>query len=137
ARLTIDHYQSQAHDPPVVVPPWLTDAEVFYEQTPASLDHGTNGHIYNLWGQVPVRGVSTYFDLTADSVTHSGKTGIMAWYQRHVVPTLGAGAPDVAASVLTGALDPADASAGSAGAAKAVRTPRFAGHAYPGSTVRL
>jgi hypothetical protein len=145
ARMTIDDYQSKAHDPPVVVPPWVTDAEVFYQQTTASRDHGTNQHIYNIWGQVPVRGASTYFDLTAASVTHSGKTGVVAWYQRHVVPTLGAGAPGVAASVLTGSLDPADAASGSAGTAArgraavttTVHTPRFEGQAYPGSAVRL
>jgi hypothetical protein len=129
AKGLIDHYQSKAKDPAVVVPSWVDDAQVFYQQTPASRDHGTNDHIYNLWGQVPVRGVSHYFDLTADSVTHSGKTGVAAWYQGHVVPTLGEGAPAVAASELTGA--PVN------GAVTDSHETSVSGHAAPGSTVRL
>jgi len=121
AKAVIDNYQSRADDPPVVVPGWVDGAEVIYQQTPASKDHGTNNHIYNLWGQVPVRGVSVYYDLTPASVTHSGKTGVAAWYQRHVVPTLGDGAPGLAEAVLAAAYDGGT----------------FAGRAAPGVSVRL
>lgn len=121
AEAFIDSYQSRADDPPVFVPQWVDGAEVFYQQTPASRDHGTNSHIYNLWGQVPVRGVSVYYDLTPASVTHSGKTGLAAWYQRHVVPTLGEGAPGLASLTLSVARGGGE----------------FSGKAGPGSTVRL
>jgi hypothetical protein len=135
AKAVIDDYQSRSHDPPVVVPPWVGDAEVFYQHTPASHDHGVNGHVYNLWGVVPVRGPAHYFDLTADSVTHSGKTGIVAWYQRNVVPTLGDGEPGVASTVLTGSV--AGSVPAGPGSAVATHTPRLYGRAGPGSEVRL
>ncbi|MGE3817955.1 MAG: hypothetical protein AB7I30_00830, partial [Isosphaeraceae bacterium] len=121
AENVIESYQSQADDPPVIVPLWVDGAEVFYQQTPASRDHGTNKHIYNLWGQVPVRGVSVYYDLTPASITHSGKTGLAAWYQRHIVPTLGEGAPALASLTLSGES----------------RDGTFQGKAAPGSTVRV
>src|SRR3954453_14613599 len=103
AKGSIDNYQSRARDPRAVVSPGVDDAEVFYQHTPASRLHGG---IYNLWGQVPVQGPAHYFNLTPAGATHSGKTGVAAWYQRNVVPLLGQGAPEVRASILTGQLAP-------------------------------
>src|SRR5262249_28180792 len=72
---------------------------------------------------------------TAASVTHSGRTGIVAWYERNVVPTLGDGAPGVAAMVLTGSVA-GDGPTGP-GSTVATHTPRSDGRAGPGSDVRL
>ena len=107
AQALIRGYQAQAGDPLVKIPPIVDDAQVFYERSPAWRSHGVNGDIYNLWGEVPVRGPAHYFNLTADGVTHSGRTGIVRWYWRNVVPLLGDGAPQVQARVLTGAPSPA------------------------------
>ena len=60
---------------------------------------------------MPVRGgPADYFNLTPTGATHSGKTGVVVWYERNVVPLLGDGAPQLQARTLTGAL------AGAAGA---------------------
>ena len=50
-------------------------AEVFYQHTTAANSHGANGGIYNLWGQVPVKGPASYFNLTAAGATHAGRQG--------------------------------------------------------------
>jgi hypothetical protein len=131
AKGVIDAYQSRADDPPVTVPAMVDDAQVFYQHTPVSR-RNSGGRLYNLWGQVPVRGPAHYFNLTLNGVTHSGKTGVYAWYQRNVVPLLGDGEPRVLQSVLTGSLDESTAAG-----AVATHTPAYSGHAYPGSTVRL
>jgi hypothetical protein len=140
AKGSIDAYQSKSNDPGVVVPPVADEAEVFYQHTPASRAGDSNGGIYNLWGQVPVRGPASYFNLTQDGATHSGKTGVVAWYQRNVVPLLRDGAPEVQERVLTGSLAPDDAAATPRSASRAVtRThhPTFTGRALSRSTVYL
>jgi hypothetical protein len=140
AQALIHDYQARARDPLVKVPPIVDDAQVFYERTPASHAHGVNGNIYNLWGEVPVRGPAHYFNLTADGVTHSGKTGIVWWYERNVVPLLGDGAPQVQARVLTGAPSPAlPASGGPArsGWVSDTHRPTYSGTGLPGSRVYL
>lgn len=129
AKGVIDDYQSDAKDPPVTVPAFVDEAEVFYQHTGANAER-----IYNLWGQVPVRGEANYFDLTTAGVVHSGKKGVYSWYQNNVVPLLGDGAPEVRDRILAGAFagyapdDPQSPRA---------RRPTYAGTAYPGSTVRL
>lgn len=128
AQLTIDKYESEARDPLVFVPRSVDQAQVFYQQTPASRDHGTNSGIYNLWGQVPVRGEAVYFNLTQAGVVHSGKRGVAMWYQKHVLPGLGLGAPKLEAMTLAGD-----------GTAPAVRNGRatYSGTAEPNAAVRL
>jgi hypothetical protein len=140
ARALIRDYQAQARDPLARIPPIVDDAQVFYQRNPASRGHGGNGHIYNLWGEVPVRGPASYFNLTADGVTHSGKTGIVWWYERNVVPLLGDGAPQVRARVLTGAPSPAvPASGRRAGSGWVTEThrPTYSGTGLPGSRLYL
>jgi hypothetical protein len=140
ARAFIRGYQAQAKDPLVRIPPIVDDAQVFYERNPASRAHGVNDNIYNLWGQVPVRGPAHYFNLTADGVTHSGKSGVVWWYERNVVPLLGDGAPQVQARVLTGAPSPAvPASGRRAGSGWETEThrPIYSGTGLPGSRVDL
>lgn len=127
AKGVIDSYQSRAKDPRVVVSPGVDDAEVFFQQSPASRARAVNGGIYNLWGQVPVHGRAHYFNLTAAGATHSGKTGVVGWYQRNVVPLLGDGGSELQAWVLTGATAPGDAP----------QRPGFTGTGLPGSTVFL
>jgi hypothetical protein len=142
ARALIGDYQARAKDPLVRIPPIVDDAQVFYERTPAAHAHGVNGNIYNLWGQVPVRGPAHYFNLTADGVTHSGKTGIVWWYERNVVPLLGDGALQVQARVLTGAPSPAVPAPASGRRAESgwvteTHRPTYAGTGLPGSRVYL
>ncbi|WP_422929449.1 Ig-like domain-containing protein [Singulisphaera sp. PoT] len=136
AKGLLDSYQSKAKDPLVVVPDFVDQAQVFYQQTPASKDHGTNGHIYNLWGQVPVKGKADYFNLTAAGATHSGKTGVSVWYMKNVAPYLGDGAPEVLKDALRGQID---ASSGTpldgGGSYTNTSTPTFSGTSSPGSTV--
>jgi hypothetical protein len=125
-------YQSLAKDPLAFVPVGVDQAEVFYQHTKA-----TPSGIYNLWGQVPVRGSASYFNLTASGATHSGKTGVMAWYQNNIVPTLGDGAPELSAQTLSGALDPTERIGGAGTDVVDVAQPRYSGTAGAGSTIRL
>jgi hypothetical protein len=127
AKGVIDDFQSDAKDPPVTVPAFIDEAEVFYQHTGANADR-----IYNLWGQVPVRGDANYFDLTSTGVVHSGKKGVYSWYQNHVVPLLGDGAPEVRDRILVG-----EFTGYAPGDSPRTRRPTYAGAAYPGSTVRL
>lgn len=111
ARAVIDSYETEAKDPPVFIPPEVDDAQVFYQHTPAEHDHGVEGGIYNLWGQVPVRNPSgkpiAYYNLTAAGATHSGNTGVALWYRNFVAPTLGDQAAWVRALRLDGRVDAA------------------------------
>ena len=107
---------------------------MFYQQSPANRDHNENLGIYNLWGQVPVKGASVYFNLTSDGVVHSGKNGVYAWYEHNVVPTLGDGGQAIARETLAGALDDPTQPGG-----HVITTPRasYSGTSDPGSTVEL
>jgi hypothetical protein len=137
AKMVIDHYQAQAKDPPVIVPSFVDDAQVFYQHSPASR---TSDGIYNLWGQVPVKSFAPthYFDLTADGVVHSGDNGVANWYEAHVVPTLGDGAPELTSRTLTGSLDSGTVAAESAGSrVSSSRRVTYTGTSAPGSSVRL
>ena len=129
AKGEIDSYQSKAKDPAATVPAGVDSAQVFYQHTKASESQGENDDIYNLWGQVPVKGAATYFNLTGDRVTHSGDTAIYVWYERNIVPTLGNGAPEVAADTLTGTV--------SAPGANYPNRPVFSGTMAPGSYIRV
>ena len=91
ARRFSDLYQSKASDPPVIVPPNVDDAQVFFQHTPVMESHAAYEGIANLWGQAPRRGGAKLFDVTAGGVSHSGRFAIYDWYQRVVVPTLGDG----------------------------------------------
>jgi hypothetical protein len=128
----IHGYQAKARDPLASIPAGVDQAEVFYQHTPA-----TASEIYNLWGQVPVRGSASYFNLTASGVTHSGKTGVMAWYQNNIVPTLGDGAPGLRTQTLSGKLDPTEGPVASGADVVHVSKPRYIGSAGPGSIIRL
>jgi hypothetical protein len=160
ADIEVGHYQGQAKDPPAFFPSIVDQAQVFYQHTTASSDQ-----IYNLWGQVPVKGdgpVVHYYNLTPMKVTHSGKTGVAAWYRNFIVPSLGNQAPLVQKLQLDGQIDQADsiavatttAVAGQSALAKqtpaargerlgapahVVQTsrPKFSGTAAPGSVIRL
>ncbi len=128
AKLAIDKYQARARDPLVFVPKGVDSAQVFYQQTPADHDHGSNAGIYNLWGQVPVKGEASYYNLTQAGKVHSGNQSVYAWYEHRVVPTLGNGAPGIARETLSGALVRPPGQA---------RRATYTGTAEPGSTVRL
>ena len=132
AGMILENYQARAKDPFASVPAGVDRAEVFYQHSPAK-----SSAIYNIWGQVPVRGPASYFNLTASGATHSGKTGVMAWYQNNVVPTLGDGAPELRSQTLTGGLEPGAPLGADSKTTVQVHQPRFEGKAGPGSVVRL
>jgi len=134
AKLAIDNYQARARDPLAFIPAGVDASEVFYQQTPANRDHNQNLGIYNLWGQVPVKGASVYFNLTPDGVVHSGKNGVYAWYEHQVVPTLGDGGQRIARETLTGSLD---ASSRPDGHTIPTARATYSGTSAPGSTVYL
>jgi hypothetical protein len=145
AQTEITNFQAKAKDPPVFVPSIVNDAEVFYQHTSADRSHGVNNDIYNLWGQVPVKGPANYYNLTASRVTHAGETGVSNWYANFVAPTLADGAPQIAALRLDGHLD----QSGTAGSISVATSPlganpvvlghraQFSGTAEAGSVVRL
>ena len=128
----ITNYQSQAKDPLPIVTPNVQDAEVFFQHTSAKQAQ-TNSGVYNLWGQVPVKGNATYFNLTAPGVSHAGKFDIPDWYLLNVVPTLGTGESTIQNISLTGH-ETTEATYPNAPNRTAVT---YSGHAAPDSTVRL
>ncbi len=138
ARMEIDHFQSAAKDPAVIVPSNVDRAEVFYEHTPVSQTHSSNGGLYNLWGQVPVHGSAVYFNLTAPGISHAGTFGVQDWYRLNVVPTLANGDGFITSNDLTVSPAPT-AVAGTDRQAEisATSTPTYTGTAAPGSTVRM
>ena len=148
AKLTIDNYQARARDPLAFIPSRINTAQVFYQQSPANKDHNENGGIYNLWGEVPVKGNATYFNLTPSGIVHGGNNGVYAWYQYHVVPTLGNGDAGLNEVTLTGSASSAAPTSAATSTAIATTTastatltagdpatPSFSGTAAPGATV--
>jgi hypothetical protein len=109
ARAIVTNYQARANDPHVFIPAIVDSAQVFYQHTAASHDHGLNQGLYNLWGQVPVPNLSgspvTYYNLTAAGAVHSGDFGVALWYRNFVAPTLGSQEPLVQTLRLSGELD--------------------------------
>jgi len=146
ATAEINSFQSKAKDPPVFIPSIVNDAEVFYEHTTAANSHGVNDDLYNLWGEVPVKGPAHYYNLTAAGATHAGTTGVSDWYADFVAPTLGNQAPLIQTLQLNGRIVGANSTAApvpavwsSTGTAQVVdgRQPEFSGTAAPNSTIRL
>jgi hypothetical protein len=145
ATAEISSFQSKAKDPPVFIPPIVNDAEVFYEHTTADNSHGVNDNIYNLWGEVPVKGPAHYYNLTAAGATHAGNTGVNQWYADFVAPTLGNQEPLIQTLQLSGQIDQSSMTAATplgkspAGVNATVnsRQPEFSGTAAPGAVIRL
>jgi hypothetical protein len=134
ARGEINAFQSKAKDPAVVVPPNVMEAQVFYQHTPVRESGGTNHGIYNLWGQVPVHGQASYYNLTAPGMSHAGKFGVQIWYMVNVVPSLGTNAPFVQTDTLTAA-EVSERAVPTPGGNR--ETVEYAGTAGPGATVHL
>ncbi|GAC1475314.1 MAG: hypothetical protein NVSMB9_27540 [Isosphaeraceae bacterium] len=138
ARQQINSYQSRARDPLPVVPSNVQEAEVFYQHTPVSKTHGSNNGIYNLWGQVPVRGAAHYYNLTATGVSHGGKFGVQDWYRLNVVPELGDGAPRIRGDALSGTQVVGQTTWGGSPPTSGVRhAVSYTGTSAPRSRVRL
>ncbi len=149
AKAEIDSFQSKAKDPAVFIPSVVNDAEVFYQHTLASQSHGANSGIYNLWGEVPVKGPAHYYNLTAAGTTHAGNTGVSEWYANFVAPTLASQAPLIQTLQLDAQIDHVVATTtpsarstarqGSLSPQPVVQDRRveFSGTAAPGSTVRI
>jgi hypothetical protein len=128
AKMEIDHYQSQAKDPLPFVPANVDSDDVFYQHTPVAQTFGSNNGLYNLWGQVPVQGSASYFNLTGPGISHAGTFGVYNWYQDNIVPTLGDGNSFVQSKVLT---------ASQVSPSQVTNQPAYAGTASPGATVTL
>jgi hypothetical protein len=101
AKTSINLFQWAAHDPIASVPSNVDQATVFYQHTVVS-SADTNSGLYNLWGQVPVRGQATYYDVTGPGISHAGDFSVSNWYRINVVPTLGEGGHFVSPDTLTG-----------------------------------
>jgi hypothetical protein len=132
AKYEIDTYQSRAKDPLPVVTPNVQSAEIFFQHTPVKQSQANDG-IYNLWGDVPVKGNATYFNLTAKGMSHAGPFGVQDWYLRNVVPSLGTGGTTIAQIALTGHETAATPSSTSPNRTDVT----YSGQAAAGSTVRL
>jgi hypothetical protein len=115
------------------VPANVDAAEVFFQHTPIAHATGSNHGIYNLWGQVPVRVQGDvpvkYYDLTGLGTSHGGDYSVHDWYQVHVVPTLGDGAPFVNPGLLTGGID--------GGSSMSSGQATYQGDSAPGARIRV
>lgn len=137
AKDTIRLYQWQASDPVASVPKNVDSAEVFWQHTQVGVAD-TNQGVYNLWGQVPVRGNATYYDVTGPGISHAGDFGVPMWYTQNVAPTLRSGGHFVDPTHLTGSrvLASGDLATKWYSTASTDR-PEFAGTAAPGATMTL
>lgn len=137
AKWVIRTYQWGAEDPYASVPKNVDSADVFWQHTRVEVANANHG-IYNLWGQVPVRGKARYYDLTGPGISHSGDFGVQNWYRFNVVPTLGEGGAFVDPTTLTGALDAARGDVSTRWlSSSSTASPAFSGTAAPGATVSL
>ena len=134
ARWVVDGYQDKAKDPLPVIWGNVDEADVFYQRNPMSRTFGSNGGLYNLWGQVPVpvRGDIPvhYHNLTGVGISHSGQVNVVDWYRATVLPTLGDDLPYVDPTALRGG--PATGTD-----APVSSEPEFQGDAAPGTSVRI
>jgi hypothetical protein len=149
ARSEIKSFQAKANDPVPFVPSNVDRADVFFQHTPVSesetrfawpgtIPRAPFASPINIWGQVPVVGRANYFDLTARGISHAGKFGVQDWYRANVVPTLGEGAPVVAANTLTIESTPTvESSATAVNPNSAAQRVTYSGTAAPGAAVRL
>lgn len=149
AKSAITQFQGRANDPVPFVPRSVDSAQVFFQHTPVSeaqskfawqgtIPRAPIASPENVWGQVPVVGQASYFDLTGPGISHAGHFSVPDWYRLNIVPTLGEGAPVVAANALT--VQPSFAWKGSRAASVRVSTtdqPIYTGTAAPGAAVRL
>jgi Bacterial Ig-like domain len=134
---TIRLFQWQASDPIVSVPKNVDEAEVFYQHTRVEAAY-TNSGVYNLWGQVPVRGQATYYDLTGPGISHAGDFSVPRWYTNNVAPTLGQGGHFSDPTILTGSRVLAAGNVSTKWYSTAsTATPEFSGTAKAGATMTL
>jgi hypothetical protein len=132
AKAEIDAYQSKAKDPAAYIPADVDLAQVYFQRTPVGATGGTNGGLYNLWGQVPViaaAGVPVeYANLTGPGISHAGNFSVYDWYQINVVPKLGNGPAFV---------DPNAITATAAGSVNGSAPTSFHGTALPSTTIQI
>jgi hypothetical protein len=147
ARLLINDYQGRARDPAARVPGNVDEAVVYYQLTYYAFAEHEDQRLFNLWGQVPVRGAARYVDITGPGISHSGPYSVVDWYREHIVPGLGEGVgeapPILTAGLAAGAgrIERRDPPQGHLGETLWMRTtvaaPRFEGLSWPGARVRL
>ena len=86
-------FQADAADPPLVIPPRVNQAEVFYQTASVQDTLSPQDRVLNPWGAVPVGGPTSsvrYYDLTRVVPSHFA---IVDFYQALVVPALATDAP--------------------------------------------
>jgi hypothetical protein len=138
AKVLVEAYQWQAKDPVPSVPSNVGIAQVYFQHTPIKLATGSNGGVYNLWGQ-HVRGQNVvYANLSGPGISHGGDFRVQDWYQENVVPLLVNGPVFVNPGVLAGIVNDS-VTLGHRGLVHAVSTsqPTMSGTAFPGASVRL
>jgi hypothetical protein len=83
--LTLTTMQNIMQDPDITIPPGVNDVEEFYQHTNVTEGAQLFEQLFNIWGEVPIKGVNQYYDVTA--VT-GGHRQVPTWYLANVVPTL-------------------------------------------------
>jgi hypothetical protein len=86
----------------------VNDAQVFYQHTDVTQGANFQEQFLNGRGEVPIRGVNEYYDIT--SLTH-GHQQVPTWYLQNVIPTLNtvtAPVPGVTAATTPDTPPPAD-----------------------------
>jgi hypothetical protein len=83
-------FQLVAQDPPVVVPPGVRDAEVYYQQASYLGALSPIERIFNLWGEGVITGATHVANLTG---IVNGHFELHDWYMQFVIPRLSTAAP--------------------------------------------
>ena len=80
-------FQAAANDPPLTIPSNVDQAEVFYQQTPATMAYQPDEVFVNSWGEVPALGApAAYYNVTPVTLSH---VGVYKFYRAVIAPTLG------------------------------------------------
>ena len=93
---------------------------------------------YNLWGQVPVHGNATYYDVTGPGISHGGDFSVPMWYTANIVPTLHGGDHFIDPSHVTGSRVLAASDVTTRWySTSSTSQPEFSGTAAPNATMTL
>ncbi len=97
--------QNIMNDPNITIPPGVNDVEEFYQHTNVTSGATLFEQFFNIWGEVPIKGVNQYYDVTA-LPGGNGHRQVPTWYLTYVVPTLKNGSITVPGLVVTLTPDP-------------------------------
>ncbi len=88
ARWAMISYDHKANDPLIYVPTIVNESEVYYQHTPYFLTKDAYDRTLNLWGQIPVPGAQTYYNLTGLGIGHTDGITIEDWYLKNIIPLI-------------------------------------------------